>query len=676
MQAEKAGALVALRGYVDGGNHEPATWQGIARAAAELAVEDRSEVDSLLLAARSVQGAAKAEVDTLSRVVREARKGIARAKRAAKGGEVVGLDGQPRQGDRVFASIADALRHIGHEGDAPEMRVPAPYRLGAAGDGVRLLIDRGEDGQELLVQISSCAVFLVGKSVIRGRDGTTEATYLTLAWQRDGRIRTATVPSQVLADRAKFGRLRSLDVPIPVRTSQAVAEWLSACEDAAHECGALPILTAVRGMGWVSADPRDGFYHGSHLIGGTQAQQVPPSVSARRVYEAHDLGGTWEGWRDQVWRVVEQHPRVAFGVLAGMAAALVGPLGADPFIFEYGARTSKGKSKSLNVIKSAWGKPSGAGEVGIKWGSTHVGSMRRGADQQGIPLVIDDTKEILTQPGGGEELSKRAYAFVNAGGRMKADKDDPHAWEVDEAPRTLVVTAGEVPIADLLRHHPGAIARIVTVRAPPWELSGDAGAELADRVSDAAAEHYGHAGRMLVAWLTSRSPDAWAKLRVKFKEMKRHYQQATAASGAAQRGAAHLALIHVAGLCCSAAWGVSFPESAMIAGIEAMKEQVDAADVPAQAYAALWSHLATNPARVEREATDHHPSQGYIGRELEGGAGHYAVPVVEVERALKAAGYDYADSVSEWQIQGWAQRRTVRIARAPVKCWVLIRRES
>lgn len=676
MQASQRSAVDDLREYIEAGAHSQEAWRTITLNAPALAALDATEVDTMLLAARSVAGAPKGEIDALASVIRKARRAASKAQKRAREGQVVRLDGQPHheQDNALVGSIAEALEHIGYEGDAPSMRVPAPYRLVTRGDGVRLLMDCGDDGQEMLVQISSCALFLVGKSVIRGRDGSTEATFLTLAWERAGRVCTTTVPSQVLADRVRFGRLRSLDVPIPVRKLQQVAEWLSACEDAAHECGAIPVLTAVRGMGWVSQNPGDGFYHGTTLVGGSDAHQVPPSVSARRVYEAHDLGGTWDGWLSEVWREVEAHPRVAFGVLAGMAAALVGPLGADPFIFEYGARTSKGKSKSLNIIKSAWGRPTGPGEIGIKWGSTHVGSMRRGADQQGIPLVIDDTKEILTQPGGGEELSKRAYAFVNAGGRMKADKDDPHAWEVDEAPRTLVVTAGEVPIADLLRHHPGAIARIVTVRAPPWEISGEEGAALADRVSDAASEHYGHAARRLVDWLTSRSPEAWAKIRDRFREMKRHYQRETATSGAAQRGAAHLALIHIAGLCCSAAWGVKFPESAMRAGVEAMRVQVDAADVPAQAYAALWTHMAVNPARVEGAApSDHPPSAGYIGRELYGDKGHYAVPVVEVERALKSMGYDYADSVSEWEIQGWAERRSQRIAKTPTKCWVMLR---
>jgi hypothetical protein len=671
--------MMALRAYVALDEHDPALWRAIVRGAKTLGAADPAMVAGLLVDARAVKGAPKGEIATVAGIVKTEARRVTRERAAEKkaGGSVVRMDGSPlgeEDGprDRLLYSVSQALRHIGHDYDGEDLPCPMPYRLGTVGDNVRLMVDRGEDGQELLVQIAPAALFVVGKSAVRHRNGGNIATYLTVAWRRDGQVRTATIPSEVLADRTRFGRLRALDIPIPVKHASTVAEWLSACEEAAHEAGALPVQTACRGMGWVSEDPGDGFLHGVDLIGGCgPVVQVPP-VRARTVYEAHGLGGSWEGWREKVWGIANLHPRVMLGIYAACAAALVGPLDADPFLFEYGSRTSGGKSRALSLAASVWGQPRGSRQIVAKWGSTHVGTMRRGSDSPGIPLIMDDTKEILTQAGGKEDLAKRVYALLNAGGRMKADKDDPEGWEADSAPRIVILTGGETPIADIMHRHPGAIARIVTVRTPPWEVGGDEGAKLADATELDASEHYGHAGRRLVAWLTARTPRAWEKLRARYRELVGEHRRATATAGSSQRGASHLAIIHLAGLCASEAWGLPFCEAALREATTATADQVDAADVPMHAYHALWAHLATRPHQVQQsEHENQPPSSGYIGRRMPPGMGIFAIPSGEAERAVTLAGFDFRDSLGEWIAKRWVTKRAVRIAGTPVKCLVL-----
>jgi hypothetical protein len=668
--------MMALTAYADAETHDPGLWRRVLQGAASL---DPEVAGPLLLQARSVTGAPKGEIDTVIRIARDAYRKRRKHAEAAKkaGGSVVRMDGSPvEQGeaaDHRIWSISDALAHIGypHDGNLP---IPAPYRLGTAGDNVRLMVDRGEDGQELLVQIAPAAIFLAAKSAIRHRNGANVATYLTLVWRREGRVKSATIPSEVLADRNRFGRLRALDLPIPVRHASSVAEWLSACEETAHAAGALPVLTAVKGMGWVGPDPGDGFFHGVDLIGARRpAVQVPPP-KARAAYEAHGLGGTWEGWVEKVWRVAERHPRVMLAIYASVSAALAGPLDADPFLFEYGARTSKGKSKALALAASVWGKPKGTRQIVAKWGSTHIGTMRRGADQSGIPLILDDTKEILTQQGGAEELAKRVYALINAGGRMKADKDDPEGWEIDEAPRIVVMTGGETPIADISQKHPGAIARIMTIRDQPWDVDGDEGARIADQAEADASMHYGHAGRRVVEWLTAQGPETWDRIRDRFQTAKSGRRKGPSQAGASMRGAAHVALVEVAAAVAAKAWGLPVCQAAIDEATRAAAVQVSAANVPLHAYHALWAHLATRPHQIQTsDMSAEHPTAGYIGRRMPTGHGHFAVPLQEAEKAVRAAGYDYRDSLGDWIGMGWAKKQTVRIAGTPVKCLVLAR---
>jgi hypothetical protein len=668
MRIEAVDAVDALGMYVRGSSHDPALWGRLLGPdpIRDLAAADPVEVDGLLMAAAKVEGAPKGEARELVRAVRAARKSG-----RSRPGEVVGMDGRPVEGDDAgAASITDVLREAGMD-DAPAgLDVPAGYVVqGRAGRVYRIVPGRG-DAPPSMLPVSPVLIAVVGR--VRSAAGR---EWLVLTWRRAGRWARVVAPREIVVDRAVLTRLVGEGMPADAGSMREVQVWIARQE--ATNMRALPEAVGAETMGWV--DPRDpsaGFVVGERVIGavGGEAEVVGLRAEIAALTGAYRPGGTWEGWLAGVWAPVSRHP-IASGMMylsmAGPLLALVPE--ASPVVGDLGGPSSGGKSITLEACQSAWGHPQdGLG----RWDGTAKGTELRGRQHGGIPLIMDDTKEALETEDGRAKVVQTVFCYTSTGTRSRTGQDG--RLETLGSIRGILMTAGETPVADVSSGSQGAIARLVTVFSPPWGERSAAARAVADGVRRAAQLHHGHAGPRLAAWLARRTPEEIGRMRERYLSLVEQYQAGVGDSGPAQRMAAHLALVHLAGICCSAAWGVPLVEAAMAALQREQRGQVQAADMVARGYAVIEGYLAARDSQVVGQARDEQIRGEIVGRWTMDDM-HPMITESAAKRALREAGMD-VDNVIRQLVEAKKVEQTRRRLGAGMRASVLVlldtRRES
>lgn len=637
-------ALQALRAYAALDHHDPAIWRRCLGpdAIQQLADADQAEVDGLILAAAEVQGAGRGALRTLHRAIRDAR-------RSSPSATVVGMDGRPHDPE-VVPTLTEALRRAGMA-SAPALSMPDGYELGPQGEVYELVATRDGVTPRL---VSHSILCVTDRSVC-----TDGQTWLGVGWGGPRGWVRRVVPRTVLTRRPEAEALARHGAPVDSSRLQAVQRWLGAVEAASD----LPTRPACESMGWVDpSDPSQGFVVGLDVVGADGASDGVEMVGAydtvTDVIEGYSLGGTWEGWRTQVWDVLARHP-----VACSLAlVSLVGPLlalipEARPIMGDLGARSSTGKSVLIGAAASIWGCPSRT--VG-QWASTARGLEARGRWQGAIPLLMDDTKQIDDE-NGRRKLISMMHAYGDEGGRARMGATGQ--LEVQGSIRGVLITAGETPIATMAQDSQGAITRLLTVRRPPWEVTGAEGARVVESLRTAIGTHYGHAGRRYAAWLAERTPLEREGIRRHYlRELDRVRADLAGAEGPAHRMAAHVALLSTAATCAHRAWGVPVPVAAVGAAMDAVREAGTIADVATRAHETLVAYIQMHLDRMQGQSSDLPASVSLIGRWRETDDHPFlAAPVVE--EVLERAGFDAPNVLDQMADRGLVVRDRRRIRR-------------
>jgi hypothetical protein len=652
-QAEEAvGAVETLARYVDGEAHDPGLWSRVMGAGPirELAEAEASEVDGLLLQARGVVGSPKTEIAELrAAVVRERKAARRRGRQAGSGGEVVGMDGQPVESggaQQGHASITAALEAMDCPDVVEGLRVPSGYVVTGAAGRVYAVKPAKGDEPPTLIPVSPTLIALIGRvRAVSGRE------WLTLTWRRAGRWQRVIAPREVIADRVALTTLIRDGLPADAGTMREVQVWIARQEGA--NMAMLPESLACETMGWVDPKrPGMGFVVGDRVVGavetGTASEVVGLRPEIAALTGAYQPAGTWEGWIEGVWAPVARHPIAAAMMYLGMAAPLLALVpSAGAVVGDLGGKSSSGKSVCLEAVQSAGGHPQdGLG----RWDGTAKGIELRGRQHGGIPLVMDDSKEAAKSPEGRAKITQTVYCYTSTGTRSRTGQDG--RLETLGTIRGILLTGGETPVADLASDSQGAIARLLSVRSLPWGEQSERKRAEVDAVRRAALIHHGHALPRLVAWLARRSPEEIERMRARYIGLVEDYQRGAGDSGPAQRIAAHLALVHLAGLCCASAWGVPFVAEALSALAAEQVEQVQAADMVSRGYGALESYIGARESQVVGLAGDEQIRGEVVGRWWSHDA-HPMISEAAAARALEGAGLDVVNVLRQLRDAGW-----------------------
>ncbi|MFM0636686.1 DUF927 domain-containing protein [Paraburkholderia metrosideri] len=257
----------------------------------------------------------------------------------------------------------------------------------------------------------------------------------------------------------------------------------------------------------------------------------------------YGLAGTLNGWQTGVAQLANGNPMLMLAIAAGFAGVLLDPLRIDGGGLHIYGDSSTGKTTALVAGISVWGGQS----FRRQWRATANGLEGAGTMHTDTLLALDEIGEVAPR-----DLYEASYALANGTGKSRANK---HGEARKAAQwRVFVLSTGETTIIARIESggieaKAGQALRILDLPVTGKyglfdDLRGmDSGARIADALRDAAAKHYGHAGRQFAR----RMADVRAQgieLNARLQEL---LAQFDAPDGQERRAARVLALTALAG---------------------------------------------------------------------------------------------------------------------------------
>lgn len=213
----------------------------------------------------------------------------------------------------------------------------------------------------------------------------------------------------------------------------------------------------------------------------------------------YTVGGTYEAWREAA-RLCTGNTRLIFALCAAFAGPLLRLADVEGGGFSFEGGSSCGKTTCLQVAASVWGGPAHM----RPWRATDNGL-------ESVCVLHNDNLLILDEVGqvSANVLSECGYLIANGMGKTRSGKDS--ALRKSNTWRLLFLSSGEIGFAEKLsekglKARAGQEVRFVGVPTDAGMLSElhglpDAMA-VSNRLKELAGQHYGHAGRAFLQWLS------------------------------------------------------------------------------------------------------------------------------------------------------------------------------
>ncbi|MGP4963808.1 DUF927 domain-containing protein [Psychrobacter celer] len=217
--------------------------------------------------------------------------------------------------------------------------------------------------------------------------------------------------------------------------------------------------------------------------------------------------GTHAQWRDKLSQPLAEQSRFVFSISCAFAGQLLEPLGYDGGGFHILGSSSMGKSLSLKVASSVWGKPDTYAKT---WRSTDNALEGTACEYNHSLLPLDEISECDPKVVG-----KAVYMLANGQGKARSTTTGHNRtakeWDIiflsngEESLQNFIAQAGQKPNA-------GIEVRIAHIDADAGKglktfdslVMADTGEAQADKIRDLAYSYYGSAG---MAWLEHITKD-------------------------------------------------------------------------------------------------------------------------------------------------------------------------
>lgn len=502
--------------------------------------------------------------------------------------------------------------------------------------------------------------------VRRLRDAGGETSLLELAWYRSRRWRRRIFKRGELASARSIVGLADYDIPVNSNNAADLIDYLDAFES--QNLSVIPEAIVCDRMGWTDEAGVDGFLVGRRLVNQLQpADMNIDGIQQPVEFRGADLGdeqladslhpsGDFEQWRMLV-ALLRNFPRVLLAVYASFIPPLLMILKSRSFILSFAGPTSGGKTTTLGCAAATWGCPDQQmpGSLMMTWDTTRVGIERSMRVLDGIPIVIDDTKQARKP----EDVAQTVYDVTGGRGRTRGSERGLAAtgtW------RTVMITSGEQPMTSFSQDG-GTRARILEVWNSPFGQTSEAMATFVTELREEFSQNYGHAGPRFVSFLIANR-SRWAEWREQYRESRISYQHLAGNNNVASRMAAHVAAIEVGARLIHQAiqlpW--EYDETVRHLWAELTRDAAEA-DRAAVGMRLLLNFCATQRHRFDGGETAHNstgpaPFGGYVGRWSHRaivGEPHdcRVVYVQAVNDLLLKEGHEPQSMKRMWRDRGW-----------------------
>lgn len=365
-------------------------------------------------------------------------------------------------------------------------------------------------------------------------DVKNRAVGLEIAWMDQGskEWRRLKRKRSMFAIPSKIVELSDAGFPVDGNNAKQAIRYISAFE--AQNASCLPRRYVSRQMGWLE----QGFMLGRTLIGGDGVQFQAENDGEEQLADAIMTKGTLDGWLN-VLETVKAYPRVIAGVYASLASVLLEPLQAEEcFWFEWSGETSKGKTTSLLIAASVWGKPH---KLKKSWHLTPVAVERLASVMNHLPIFLDDTKNAKRK----NDIPSIVYNHTEGVGKVRgsiAGMQETATW------KCIAFSTGESKITQFRdqngEYGAGIAARVLSVDGLPFERADKETAEIVREIESLITEHYGVMGQAFIRYLMEHIDDlpTW---REHYESTIRYYRE-NAENSVSGRLAKHMAFLDTA----------------------------------------------------------------------------------------------------------------------------------
>lgn len=396
-----------------------------------------------------------------------------------------------------------------------------------------------------------------------------------------GRVRSALIGRSQMADaRRLVAALAGGGAPVTSNNARAVVSYLTAYE---HAFGAAIPRAKVTGR-FGRLGEGGPFY----LPGATDAVEFRPAAYGdAAVYRAlSSRRGTLQGWAEMMRGIAGED---FFVPQAAVLAALVPPLQAGlripNFILDINGNSSTGKSTSLKLAASVYGRPSDPDSLIMQWMNTRLAVEHVAGLCSGLPIFLDDAQHCPAE-------LKRSLVYLIANGRGKGRVS--RGTGVRETPswHTVALSTSEEPLHRASPHE-GARGRILSIggATPPFPSGMNSFVQAVERE---AAENHGHAGELYVRHLNGWPDSAWAAWRQRYWSARQELAR-PGSSNLVDRVGGYVAAIQVAGEIARNLFGMPFDPGAVARWLMGhVAEDETAQNYVAVALGALADHYVKN----------------------------------------------------------------------------------
>ena len=225
------------------------------------------------------------------------------------------------------------------------------------------------------------------------------------------------------------------------------------------------------------------------------------------------------------------------GLYAAFVPVMLRIYGSENFVLDYAGATSQGKTTTLRVGASVWGRPrggSGEGTTLHNWDTTQTWRERAPAVTNNLPFFLDDTKTVRHP----DEIAQTVYTFTQGRGRGRGTVGGLAEQVGFES---VLVSSGERPLVSF-GEHGGTRARVLTLWGSPFGGTDEKTAAGVAAVNAALADNYGHAGPRFVEHLL-KNRKRWPSFRKCHAAWTEAFTERAGNNSVAGRMAAHLAAI-------------------------------------------------------------------------------------------------------------------------------------
>jgi hypothetical protein len=560
-------------------------------------------------------------------------------------------------------TIGDALGRT----DLPRLEVPPGWMCDRG--GISKLVEKKIDGEDVVVPVRVSHRAIVTSGVLIGVDAGDREIVIEWPDDRGDGWSSAVVRASSTQDPKAFVLLRDRGAPVARRNAIDLAHWLDEVEH--WNADRIPRAWHTSRLGWQGEGGKLGYVWGRKLLtaGGESSCDAPPGEwkddhvrlaipeadGRQQLAEGCAARGTWEGWRDSIAAVVD-YPRVMIGVYGSLAACVLGIVPAAPSaIIDWSGETSRGKTTTLAVAASVWGRPELKGAGVMRTWDVSASALESLAEAcTDLPLILDDTKRATTR-GRSEDVASLLYQVAAGQGRGRGRPDGMRrtaTW------RTILLSTGEAP-ATSWTQDAGARARVLSLVGAPIP---DGSEKLVQGLEVGIRENYGHAGPQFVRWLLDH-PAAAAKIRDRYAASCAKWAVAVDAGPVGSRLAQILALLEIGAVALHDVLGVHRPALDPIAtvAVNACRAGALDADRPREALRAVYEWAASRPhefwgrhAEGKEGEPLRPPSRGWAGVWYRGHDWtEIAFLPACLRRVLVHHGYSPDDVLPRWRERGW-----------------------